>query len=490
MSVRIMVGDVREQLKLLPDESVHCVVTSPPYFGLRSYLPKDHPSKHLEIGAEKTPGAFVETMVEVFREVRRVLRKDGTLFINIGDSYWSGGAQRAGAYGTSDREPEGSPRHGCFCRSLCDACRAAYRIGRVHSGHPLDPMPPSSSSLSSRVRKEGRTDRSPKSDSADQGARNSSATLDRRPSRRRVDGLPPASRVSKPGVSAQLLPASSLLVETPDAECRLCGCSLQDCGPASARMAACICGKEAGALGDHTTDMDAADSAYPYSTMPSLKEKNLIGIPWRVAFALQADGWYLRQDIIWSKPNPMPESVTDRCTKAHEYVFMFSKRARYYFDAESIAENRTQDEDASGFRGGCYVGGNVDNRTLGKRQAVGNIKRGVPPRHSAYPSSDQSGLDLVGRGGKRNKRSVWEIATSPYPEAHYATFPPALAEPCILAGCPKGGTVLDCFGGAGTTGLVADRLERNAILIDLDPASADLARNRIKNDAPLFTTVS
>jgi hypothetical protein len=220
-----------------------------------------------------------------------------------------------------------------------------------------------------------------------------------------------------------------------------------------------------------------------YRKDASLPEKNLIGIPWRVAFALQADGWWLRQDIIWSKPNPMPESVTDRCTKAHEYLFLLSKSERYYFDQEAIREEPTGRTDPI--------------RSFGKVHAR---KDGKPNGYS---------LDaMVGR----NKRSVWHVATQPFAEAHFATFPPALIEPCILAGCPAKccakcgavvstktlgfspscscdagtipGTVLDPFGGAGTTGLVADRLQRNAILIDL--GYAEMSRDRIIADAPLF----
>jgi hypothetical protein len=265
-----------------------------------------------------------------------------------------------------------------------------------------------------------------------------------------------------------------------------------------------------------------------------LKPKDLCGIPWRVAFALQEDGWWLRQDIIWSKPNPMPESVTDRCTKAHEYMFMLSKSERYYYDAEAIAENS--------LRAGDFPGG-------GKKLVITN----------ANDMHNRAGLEAYGQtpvAETRNRRSVWEIATAPFSEAHFATFPPALIEPCILAGCPKeccakcgtpwvrdsetsyenlrasgsgtgfsygkdgrasqsrlplkrkitktigwaascscnagtvGGIVLDPFGGAGTTGLVADRLGRNAILIELNPEYAEMARRRIEGDCPLFVSVA
>jgi DNA modification methylase len=212
------------------------------------------------------------------------------------------------------------------------------------------------------------------------------------------------------------------------------------------------------------------------------KQKDLMGIPWRVAFALQDDGWFLRQDIIWHKPNPMPESVRDRCTKAHEYLFLLSKSAQYHFDQDAIAEGlapasvQRLDQNLADQKGSDRVPGKLS----GTMKAVAR-KRGVPPRHAEYPeTSDQSGLDSVGRGEGRNKRSVWTVATQPFSGAHFATFPPALIEPCILAGCPVDGMVLDPFGGAGTTGLVAERLGRNATLIELNPEYADLARERLR----------
>jgi DNA modification methylase len=335
MNVRILIGDVRAKLAELPDASVHCVVTSPPYFGLRDY---GHAG---QIGLEPTPAAFVATMVEVFREVRRVLRDDGTLWLNLGDSY-------ASAWVCNRRSVIGSG-------SLPDGKRA------------------------------------------------------NRPNRL-VDGL---------------------------------------------------------------------------------KEKDLMGIPWRVAFALQADGWYLRQDIIWSKPNPMPESVTDRCTKAHEYLFLLSKSARYHYDAAAIAEpvaDATVSRLAQDVE--CQEGSHrVPGKTNGTMKAVRKrADRFGGNKHGGDTTKHSDGSVYTGRE-TRNKRSVWEVCTQPYSEAHFATFPPALIEPCILAGCPKGGTVLDPFGGAGTTGLVADRLGRNAILIELNPEYAAIAERRIKGDAGMFAEV-
>lgn len=360
MTVSILNGDCRDVLATLPDQSVNCIVTSPPYFGLRDY------GVDGQIGLEPTPPQFVAELVAVFREARRVLRDDGTLWLNLGDSYAS--------------SPPGNKTKGV-------------------SG---------SSGLN--------------------------------------------------GVNG----SSGKYRET----------------------------LEAG----HATKRDT-------SKIAGLKPKDLIGIPWRVAFALQADGWYLRQDIIWSKPNPMPESVRDRCTKAHEYLFLLSKSERYLFDAEAIAEARVGNEDANTFRGGAYVQGEIDNATMGKRRVPGNKTHKGKTAYEDGDEKHRTKLGLVAYSereraadptdmGKRNKRSVWTVATQPFSEAHFATFPPDLIQPCIMAGCPLGGTVLDPFGGAGTTGLVADRLQRNAILIELNPTYAEMARNRVASDAGLFGEVA
>jgi DNA modification methylase len=195
---------------------------------------------------------------------------------------------------------------------------------------------------------------------------------------------------------------------------------------------------------------------------PDLKPKDLVGIPWMVAFALRADGWYLRSDVIWSKPNPMPESVTDRPTKSHEYLFLLSKSARYYFDADAVREAGIEPAGITAAYRGQKRSGAIG------REGTGNEKPGASWTYS----------------GTRNIRSVWTVATQPYPGAHFATFPPKLIEPCILAGCPEGGTVLDPFAGSGTTGLVAQRLSRRAVLIDLsmDYLGQLMGRNR---DIPL-----
>jgi DNA modification methylase len=192
-----------------------------------------------------------------------------------------------------------------------------------------------------------------------------------------------------------------------------------------------------------------------------------VGIPWRVAFALQADGWYLRSDIIWHKPNPMPESVTDRPTKAHEYVFLLAKSERYYYDADAVREAVTDERsgvDSVWFRG--------DPMRSSAPERYG-LTRGLANQSCTHPNG-------------KNKRTVWTIASEPYPEAHFATFPTALVEPCVLAGCPEGGLVLDPFAGSGTTCAVAVRHGRNAVGIELNAAYCKLARRRVDSEAPLF----
>ena len=359
-------GDALEVLRGLPSESVHCCITSPPYWGLRDYGIEG------QIGLEKTPEEYVSKMVRVFREVKRVLRDDGTLWLNLGDSYM-------GSWGNYAPTGKGGQR--------------AKQVERWKRG-------------------------------AYEG---------------KEDWRPPTS-IKHEGI----------------------------------------------------------------------KPKNLVGVPWRVAFALQADGWYLRSDIIWAKPNPMPESVTDRPTRAHEYVFLLAKAKRYFYDAEAIREG-----DQIRVR---RAGGYVDIESAGTSESYTNRAIGLRSRT----------VVTVGR----NKRSVWTIATEPFPEAHFATFPTALVEPCILAGtspqaCPRCGApwgrvvkrdvhgeqgstlrnivrrqtvgwrptcscsdndgsgrcvVLDPFVGSGTTLLVAQRLGRSGIGIELNPDYCAMASRRIDRE--------
>lgn len=221
--------------------------------------------------------------------------------------------------------------------------------------------------------------------------------------------------------------------------------------------------------GTNRASANGSDDSRP--SVAGLKPKDLIGVPWRVAFALQADGWFLRQDVIWAKPNPMPESVRDRCTKAHEYVFLLAKSERYFWDAAAIAEVAIEGTDSGLLRG---------------RQKTSDAR--VAWTAPSITKRQSEGIDSRTAGnGLRNRRSVWSIATQPYSGAHYATFPPALVEPCILAGSRPGDTVLDPFGGTGTVGSVAAYHDRRAVLIDINPANEALMGERLeKHEAPLF----
>jgi len=337
MTQEIREGDALAVLKTMPSDSVDCVVTSPPYWGLRDY------GVDGQMGLEPTPEAFVAGMVEVFREVRRVLKPTGTCWVNLGDSY-----------------------------------NAAGRTGH--------------------------------------------------------------------------------------------GTSREDCKQGTNRASA-----------------NGADQVRP--SAGNLKPKDLVGIPWRVAFALQADGWWLRSDIIWHKPNPMPESVTDRCTKAHEYLFLMTKSERYFFDHEAIKEPASK-----GAAGSNFNPGKTGEHELGRASAM--LRKAGNKSHkyvTAYDDSDtqehrtKAGLMAVAETEweTRNKRSVWTIATQPFSEAHFATFPMKLVEPCILAGCPPGGMVLDPFAGSGTTGCAALLHGREFIGIELNPEYAAMARRRIAKYDPM-----
>lgn len=308
MTWTVLEGDCRDLLRTLPEESVQCCVTSPPYWGLRDYGVEG------QLGLERTPEEYVAAMVEVFRDVRRVLRPDGMLWLNLGDSYSGGG------------------------------------------------------------------------------------------------GFSPDAPSNREGRSKQTTQGSRLYK-----------------GRAPA---------------------------------PGLKPKDLCGIPWRVALALQADGWWLRMDVVWAKPNPMPESVTDRPTRAHEYVFLLSRSPSYFYDADAIREEWA--DDRAGFSGSM------------RSKYEGRIER------------QDGGLVAAPMVPGRNVRSVWTISTKPFSGAHFAVMPWDLAERCVLAGSRPGDEILDPFAGAGTVGMVARRHGRSFVGIELSPLYARMARERIVADMPLF----
>ncbi|MEE9149957.1 MAG: site-specific DNA-methyltransferase [Candidatus Tectomicrobia bacterium] len=226
------------------------------------------------------------------------------------------------------------------------------------------------------------------------------------------------------------------------------------------------------------SSMNAAQEMWNATVPVGLKPKDLVGIPWRVAFALQADGWWLRSDIVWSKPNPMPESVTDRPTRSHEYLFLLTKKVRYYYDADAIREPAKMESEARYGRNSSYNGSKPYAMKQGPTGRKTDKQRGHSRRHAGFNDRWDAMSREEQQAGGANKRSVWEIATQPYPGAHFAVFPEKLVEPCILAGCPEGGTVLDPFAGSGTVGLVAERLGRHSILIDASEDYCRMARER------------
>jgi DNA modification methylase len=320
MSVNIIRGNVLQVLPTLPDDHFDCVVTSPPYWGLRDYGVEG------QIGLEPTMQGYLDTMVCVCRELRRVLKPEGTFWLNIGDSY------------------------------------ASTPVGRFNGG----------------------------------GFKDTSAK----------NGTRDLSGVATSGIANKLIGSG-------------------------------------------------------------LKNKDLCMIPNRLAIALQEDGWYVRSEIIWHKPNPMPESVRDRPTSAHEKVWLLTKSDKYFYDADAIAED-------------------VTASTLLRLNQ--NIEYQIGSARGNGGSKANGNMKAVGGNEKRNSRNVWSITTKPFRGAHFATMPPELAERCIKAGCPVGGSVLDPFGGAGTTGVAANNLGRNATLIELNEKYVTLAEERIYSVAPLLST--
>lgn len=497
--VTLWQGDCLDVLRRLPDESVHCCVTSPPYFGLRDYGTAEwqggdaecdhkHPDQirgenptamsgqgnggsgrvvyrdvcgkcgavrvDSQIGLEETPQAFVAKMVEVFEEVRRVLKPDGVLFLNLGDSYFGSGkglngdgtlgkinsakqrsnrgsllsnVGRATACDTFGKALEDFRESDCLCQSLCDACRKAYQIGKSHSGIPHAPKQSASLSETIHEHKELQPDHLPTSGFFHPANHNVDAIQDSENWPSHVAEQLLASHQSTLEQSSQPLQG----VHLPDGGslvCLMCEQTLTHDDRQSVHTKACTCDivTPLGALNLDRSGIASSGLAYPHYTTTSLKPKDLIGIPWRVAFALQEAGWWLRQDIIWSKPNPMPESVTDRCTKAHEYIFLLTKSARYFYDGEAVKEKVA---DATVDRA-KYHWASPGSKAAGYQELNG-LNRDVP-----Y-------ADVVDLNG-RNKRSVWTVTTQPYSEAHFATFPPKLIEPCILAGTSEKGVCAAC----------------------------------------------
>ncbi len=374
----ILLGDALDRLRELPDECTQTVVTSPPYWGLRDYGVKG------QLGLERTPEQYVAKMVEIFREVRRVLRNDGTLSLNMGNCYADGGrGSDVGSTLQGTRRCQAESRK-VDVRRLYAKSKGGQRIGRGSSF---------------------RRDRAPRMD-------------------------------------------------------------------------------------------------IPHIIVAGMKPKDLMGMPWRVAFALQADGWYLRMDNIWSKPNPLPESVTDRPTRSHEYVFLMAKSRRYYYDAQAIAEpvspnthlrisQATLAKRTGGFKQEQYEQGFPDRKNRDRRPAeiikAMARKAGVHPKANGVTRSSgvSANEDHIGAITlpvlTRNVRSVWTISPEPFKGAHFATFPRALVERCIRSGSRQGDLVLDPFMGSGTVALVARKLGRLYLGIELNPKYIEMAEARLRD---------
>lgn len=323
---KILNMDCREGIKLLENESIDCCITSPPYWGLRDY------GVDGQIGLEVSLNAYLECLVQLFREIKRVLKPGGTVWLNLGDSY-------VGTGGDRNSDPSSS---------IFAAQEQHNPTGRYQKQKALKAM--------------------------------------------------------------------------------------------------------------------------------NLKPKNLIGIPWRVAFALQDDGWYLRQDNIWHKPNCMPEAVKDRTTRAHEYIFLLSKEKNYYYDHEIIKEDCVNG-DASSPRGSKGVLGNQHKGNRKTFRGSGKYTQGQSYDNTSIVKSKSQGNESI-KILKRNKRSVWTVATAQHKDAHFATFPEKLIEPCVLAGCPEGGLIIDPFMGSGTVGKVALENRRNFIGYEINSSYCEIAKRR------------
>jgi len=497
MSVEILIGDSRDVLATMPDQSVHCIVTSPPYFGLRDY------GVDGQMGLEPTPDEYVAGMVALFREARRVLRDDGTLWLNLGDSYAGSGRGGNPEAGTKQGTNKGSQSVGVlYGREQDDAAAERERVKSQNAAlAKLGLKPKDLIGIPWAVAKalqapfytgkiKNESDRAwlaaiidgegcffihkrkagSKSYSKFSRADGSEADY-----LRSQDTYGPGLEISNTNKDliervASIVPGGTYTEQTPDQNNRRRQTIYRwRLAPNAAKELAReiyphLVAKQhqARLLFNCPSTGDAA--AYAHQAMMDLHRGLSTDVDYPAPPSLFEPGWWLRQDIIWSKSNPMPESVRDRCTKAHEYVFMLSKSPRYYFDSNAMQEDAVTSVPSKHWKDREY-----DQSMLASQQANG--VKGRPIGVAGYTAP-----------GKRNRRSVWTVTTKPFKGAHFATFPPDLIEPCILACCPVAGTVLDPFFGAGTTGLVAQKHGRNCIGIELNPEYAALARERI--DAP------
>lgn len=456
----IFCGDAFEQLQHVSDNSVQCCVTSPPYWKLKDY------NNTQQLGQESTVSEYVQNLVRVFTEVYRVLKGDGCLFLNLGDTYFSGG-RRGVVCGTSGKEQPNYLKRGCFCENLCDVCLAAF----LHSPHTfrqhvsmLPPLP----SLSNPEHMATLNDRVPTLDSVHHYDHTLTATLPIGQNSNPVVSPVISSHPSNFGEFSQPHPATNRQLRKLSAsqdvdflktygESRSGNKKVCICGTALPLETYCRC----------TSGKSFSVEAYPYLATPHLKSKDLAGVPWRVAFALQEMGWYLRADIIWNKPNPTPESVKNRPTKAHEYIFLLTKSRDYYYNADAIREPLSAYYRKAFEKFGPQPRSNTSNFSTETRYTTG----------TKACSTAKSRLGFVNPLGK-NKRSVWTVPTTKKFNVngkHFATYPDRLIEPCILAGSQPGDMVLDPFCGIGTTGRVALQHGRVFTGIELNPEYAQVA---------------
>ena len=494
---KIICGDALKTLKELPDESIDCIITSPPYWGLRDYGVVG------QLGLEKTPEEYVAKMVEVFREVKRVLKKEGVMFLNLGDSYMtqpagnkiaSGFQQKSKAgqtgslaqfkpvsgqygelYGNGDKVKQDSSNRDSSFQNKCGGRKDILQNRSLGIFCPVHGLIPESSEKN-QPHKQDQNGHSPSEDFSHEANHISLTNQDSLHLQDHADEQVSSSSVSKNHESSRQRQARNRQLDNSFSSPNEANEKTPDENQFFGKKV-CICDivKRLDASDRRKLDIVFSDLAYLHSTTMFLKSKDLVGIPWRVAFALQADGWYLRQDIIWAKPNPMPESVTDRCTKAHEYVFLLAKSPKYYFDNEAIREKS--------------VGTGSDERTLKELQRQKRIREsgkinqlrkdpmGYSVTNSYKPIKEPEEM-LSGR----NKRSVWTITTKSFKEAHFATFPEDLITPMVLAGCKKDGLVLDPFIGSGTTAVVAKKLGRNYLGIELNPTYIKIAEERLRQE--------
>ena len=470
-------GDCRETMRRWAEQGVKAqmCVTSPPYFGLRDY------GHEGQIGLEQTPEQYIAAMVEVFRCVRDVLTDDGTLWLNIGDSYAQAGgrgkqgatSQRKGRSNVEAQEKRSNmkPPAGLKPKDLIGipwmlafALRQPWYSGRI--AKEIDRM-----WLAAMIDGEGCMFIHKRKAGTDSGAKFTKADGTEVSYARKQDTYSPGLEVANTHLGIvercqQITGLGTITRQDKDRRLPLYRWHLRadEARQIVREVYPYLIGKrqQARILCGCPTSGQQADAAH--QAMMLLHNGALTDVDFKDPASMHEQGWYLRQDVIWSKPNPMPESVRDRCTKAHEYVFLLSKSERYFFDSEAMKEPSN----------GWPIGG---AKTRGKTGYASASGAGKAPQRDSHGG-------LGGDGETRNRRSVWTVATRPYKGAHFATFPPALIEPCILAGSRPGDIVLDAFMGSGTTAAVAVRHGRQYLGCELNPKYGPLQQERIGKAAP------